>query len=184
MSTAQPIKLTYAEYRQLPDDGKRYELIDGDLYVTPSPVWTHQRISFWIAYRIGGWIAERDLGQMQAAPLDVILAGDTVVQPDHVFIRKERLATVVDRWVHGSPDLVIEILSPNTAGRDQLLKRHAYARNEIPEYWLVDPDARTVTVLGLKGRHYAQLGSVSGDRPIPSRILAGLDVNAAELFRD
>ncbi|MBI4871301.1 MAG: Uma2 family endonuclease [Candidatus Riflebacteria bacterium] len=177
-------RITYAQYRQLPDDGKRYEVIDGELYVTPSPVWTHQRISFWITCLIGGWIEQNGLGCLQSAPLDVILSDDTIVQPDHLFIRKERVPTIVGQWVHGQPDLAIEILSPSTAGRDQVVKRSAYARHGISEYWIVDPETRSVTVLVLKGKHYAKLGSVCGDRFISSSVLSGLPVHAADLFRD
>ncbi|MBI2945003.1 MAG: Uma2 family endonuclease [Candidatus Wallbacteria bacterium] len=177
-------RITYAEYCQLPDDGRRYEVIEGELFVTPSPVFRHQRISHWITRLVAAWAEDHGLGAFVAAPFDTILAESTIVQPDHVFIRKERLGTVIKKWAHGAPDLVIEILSPATASRDHVTKRQAYAKHRIPEYWLIDPDACTVTVLTLQGEHYDKIGCAVGDVPIPSKVLAGLPVLACDLFRE
>lgn len=184
MPLPQAERITYAEYKQLPEDGKRYEVIDGELHVTPSPSWVHQRISYWITRLVGSWIDDRGLGVLQAAPLDVIMASELIVQPDHIFIRKARIRQLVDRSVHGAPDLVVEILSPSTAGRDQIIKRAVYAREGIQEYWIVDPEARAVKVLTLEEGHYFEAGSVTGDRALPSRVLEGLPVHACDLFQE
>jgi len=139
------LKLTYQDYVLLPDDGKRYEILDGDLYVTPSPTARHQRISLNLVLVLARHVQTHMLGEVIAAPLDVILAEDSIAQPDILFISNERLPIVRD-WVHGAPDLVIEILSPGTRDRDRTLKRHLYARHGVRELWLVDPDARSVEV--------------------------------------
>jgi Uma2 family endonuclease len=142
------IKLTYQDYVLLPDDGKRYEILDGDLYVTPSPTARHQRVSRNLFMSLGQHVRDNGLGEVFFAPLDVILAEESIAQPDILFISNERLPIVRD-WVHGAPDLVIEILSPGTRERDRTLKRHLYARYGVRELWLVDPEARTVELFHL-----------------------------------
>ena len=139
------LKLTYQDYVLLPDDGKRYEILDGDLYVTPSPTARHQEVSFNLALAMGQYVKTHGLGKVLASPLDVILADDSIAQPDLLFVSNERLPIVRD-WVHGAPDLVIEILSPGTRDRDRTLKRHLYARHGVRELWLVDPEARSVEI--------------------------------------
>ncbi len=142
------LKLTYQDYVLLPDDGKRYEILDGDLYMTPSPTARHQRVSRDLFLALAQHVQTHMLGEVLAAPLDVILADDSIAQPDILFISNERLPIVRD-WVHGAPDLVIEILSPGTRERDRTLKRHLYARYGVRELWLVDPEAKTVEVFRL-----------------------------------
>ncbi|MBI4573246.1 MAG: Uma2 family endonuclease, partial [candidate division NC10 bacterium] len=136
------------DYVLLPDDGKRYEILDGDLYVTPSPTARHQRLSRNLFLALAQHVQTHMLGEVLAAPLDVILAEDSIAQPDILFISNERLP-IVRNWVHGAPDLVMEILSPGTRDRDRTLKRHLYARHGVRELWLVDPEARTVEVFAL-----------------------------------
>jgi Uma2 family endonuclease len=142
------LRLTYQDYVLLPDDGKRYEILDGDLYVTPSPTVRHQRTSRNLFLALAEHVRAQALGEVLAAPLDVILADDSIAQPDILFISNERLPIVRD-WVHGAPDLVIEILSTGTRERDRTLKRHLYARHGVRELWLVDPEARTAEVYSL-----------------------------------
>lgn len=142
------LKLTYQDYVLLPDDGKRYEILDGDLYVTPSPTARHQKVSVNLFLGLSQHVRANGLGEVFYAPLDVILADDSIAQPDLLFISNERLPIVRD-WVHGAPDLVIEILSPGTRDRDRTLKRHLYARYGVRELWLVDPEARTAEVFAL-----------------------------------
>ena len=145
---ATKLKLTYQDYVLLPDDGKRYEILDGDLYVTPSPTARHQKISMNLSLALVQHVKANGLGEVFYAPLDVILADDSIAQPDILFVSNERLPIVRD-WVHGAPDLVIEILSPSTRQRDRTLKRHLYARYGVRELWLVDPEIKTVEVHSL-----------------------------------
>lgn len=142
------LKLTYQDYVLLPDDGKRYEILDGDLYVTPSPTARHQKVSMNLTLALARHVRDNGLGEVFFAPLDVILADDSIAQPDILFVSNERLPIVRD-WVHGAPDLVIEILSPGTRDRDRTLKRHLYARHGVRELWLVDPEAKSVEVHSL-----------------------------------
>jgi Uma2 family endonuclease len=140
---------SYAEFARLPDDGKRYEVIDGELYVTPSPNPVHTRIAFNLAQLLEAFAAKHQLGWVVPAPVDVLLGEDDYVQPDVVFLRRERGAKVTERGIEVPPDLVVEVLSPSTAFRDRGLKRERYARFGVPEYWIIDPAARRVEVYHL-----------------------------------
>ena len=140
---------SYAEFARLPDDGNRYEVIAGELFVTPSPSPVHTRIAFNLARILEAFVAAHDLGWVTPAPVDVLLGEDDYVQPDVVFIRREHGKEVTDRGIEFPPDLVIEVLSPSTAFQDRGLKRERYARFGVPEYWIIDPTARRVEVYHL-----------------------------------
>ncbi len=140
------IKFTYADYRNTPDD-KRYELLDGDLVMIPAPVTAHQRVSRDLTLLLGQSVEHTGAGEVFVAPLDVVLSDTDVVQPDLLFVSNERAHIITEENVQGAPDLVVEILSPSTAERDQTFKRSLYARHGVKEYWLVDTDAKSVTVL-------------------------------------
>lgn len=141
-------KLTYQHYVLLPDDGKRYEILDGDLSVTPSPMARHQAISVNLILTLGQHVRTNRLGAIFTASLDVILAHDPITQPDTLFVSNDR-RPIVRNWVHGAPDLAIEILSPDTRERDRTLKRRLYVRQGVQELSLVDPEAKTAKVCAL-----------------------------------
>lgn len=181
MGAPQPVRLTYSDLQQVPEDGQRYEIIDGRLYVTPAPATRHQRILVRFTQTV---VAQADaMGTWLVAPCDVVLGDGTVVQPDALFVKKGRETFIIrEMALHGPPDLVVEILSPGTAQRDRTVKYQAYAENGIQEYWLVDPETEVVTVHTLDGGVYGELCSVNGDRLILSSVLEDLDVLAHELF--
>jgi len=144
------IKFTYRDYKSLPEsETKRYELIEGELIMVPSPNIYHQRISGRIEFLLRDFVEKNKLGEVFYAPCDVHL-GDNVVQPDILFISKEHSYVIIKEEVKGAPDLVIEILSPATAKRDRTIKRALYARYGVSEYWLVDPEKKIIEVLTLK----------------------------------
>jgi Uma2 family endonuclease len=140
---------SYAEFARLPDDGNRYEVIDGEIFVTPSPHPVHIRIAFKLAFLLEAFVEAHDLGWVSPAPVDVLLGENDYVQPDLVFVRREKGAYITDRGIEVPPDLVVEVVSPSTAFRDRGLKRERYARFGVPEYWIVDPGARRVEVYRL-----------------------------------
>jgi Uma2 family endonuclease len=140
---------TYAEFARLPDDGNRYEVIAGELYVTPSPSPVHTRIAFNLASLLEAFVARHDLGWVTPAPVDVLLGESDYLQPDVVFVRRERGAEITDRGIEVPPDLVVEVLSPSTAFRDRGLKRERYAEFGVPEYWIIDPGAGRLEVYRL-----------------------------------
>jgi Uma2 family endonuclease len=184
MGRPQEIQLTYADYRELPEDGRRYEIIHGSLEVSPSATLIHQTIVSRLMAMLLPFIEGRKLGRLLTAPMDVILSQDTVVQPDLLFIAAPRLKDMGGDFVHGAPDLVIEVLSPGTQARDRGVKRHLYARFGVREYWQVDPDGRSVTILGLKGKAYREVAAGTGDAPLSSSVLEGFTLVPSKIFQD
>jgi len=131
-------KYTYEDYLKTPED-KRYELIEGELLMTPSPITSHQRISRKIEFLIEKFVTENDLGEVFYAPYDVHLDDENVVQPDIMFISKGRSKIIGEKNLLGAPDLVVEILSESTAYRDLIQKKKLYAKFGVKEYWIVVP---------------------------------------------
>ena len=140
-------RLTYEDFRLFPDDGKRHELIDGVHYVTPSPVLRHQQLIGRLHLAIGGFLETRpDVGQVFLSPLDTVLSAWDVVEPDLLFVAADQLNILTEANVQGAPALVVEVLSPSTRKRDLGIKRQLFERGGVREYWLVDPNARALTV--------------------------------------
>ena len=143
MGTTQPVvKFTYEDYRTAPPD-RRYELLDGDLVMVPAPNLKHQTVQLELATQLTRFIKDRALGKLFIAPCDVVLSDTDVVQPDLLFVSREREHLLSGgENVRGAPDLVIEILSPATADRDRGYKHALYGRHGVMEYWLVDRPPR------------------------------------------
>ena len=159
---------TYADYAALPDDGNRYEIIAGVLYMTPAPGTGHQSVSARLVTFLVTHVEFAGLGRVFAAPVDVELAPDTVVQPDIVVILSANLDRITPSRIIGAPDLVVEILSPGTAGYDRREQQDAYARAGVGEYWIVDPGAQTVELLTLEQGGYRSHGVFRGQARLPS----------------
>ena len=162
---------TYADYAALPDDGNRYEIIAGVLYTTPAPGAGHQSVSARLVTFLVTHVEFAGLGRVFAAPVDVELAPDTVVQPDIVVILSANLDRITPSRIIGAPDLVVEILSPGTAGYDRREKQDAYARSGVGEYWIVDPGAQTVELLTLDQGGYRSHGVFRGQARLPSSVV-------------
>ena len=141
-----PAKLTYADYELFPDDDLRHEIIDGEHYVTASPITRHQRISRDLLYLIQSHLNTHPIGEVFGAPFDVVLSFTDVVVPDLIYLSKRRAHLLTVKNLQGAPDLVVEILSPSTRPRDEQLKRDLYERVGVAEYWLVDPDGDFLTI--------------------------------------
>jgi len=140
-------QITWDDVQQLPDDGNRYEAIEGALYMTPAPSVRHQTISFRLQREIARLLVDPGHGWVWYAPIGVRFPGTGEgVQPDLVFVSKGRRGIVAPDEIKGPPDLVVEILSPGTAARDRDLKRRLYERQGVTEYWIVDPDVEAVDV--------------------------------------
>jgi Uma2 family endonuclease len=142
---------TFEEFARLPDDGNRYEVIAGELYVTPPPDITHQEASARFNWLLRGFATEQHaLGRVWYAPLAVMLGDGDYLEPDIVFLLKEHEHYRTRRAIEGPPDLVVEILSPTTARQDRGIKRQRYAHFGVTEYWIVDTDRRRVEVYRLQ----------------------------------
>jgi len=177
-----PIKLTYEDYAALPDDGRRYEVLDGELEVSPAPSTRHQGVSgnlFWVLH---GHVRERGLGKVYCAPIDVILAPATVVQPDLVFVAAGREAIVTERAIEGPPDLVVEILSSWSVLRDRVAKAALYARYGVRQYWVVDPEARILEVYQLEGAAYRLVATHEGAARVRTVLLPDLEIDLAGVW--
>ncbi len=150
MDTAvkKPIKFTYEDYLHFPED-KRYEIIDGEVHMVPSPGPYHQDISWRLELTISTFVEKNGLGKIYHAPLDVVFSETDVVQPDIMFISKERLNIITEKNVQGAPDLIVEIISPTSEYRDRVIKRKLYSKYEVKEYWLVDLEKKEIEVMGL-----------------------------------
>lgn len=177
---------TYEDYLRLPEDGNRYEVIRGSLYVTPPPIYDHQFILWQLDQTLGRLVHEQRLGVVLMAPFAVRLPariGDPV-EPDLVFLRTGRQPRSGDKFFQGSPDLVIEVLSPSTRRRDQTIKLDAYQDAVVPECWIVDPMARTIVihVLGDDRRRYVELCRGAEGETVRSRVLPGLEIRVGDLF--
>ena len=182
MVTAQPTtKLTYADYCRTPDD-ERYELLDGELIVAPAPNSAHQITVMELGTLLHMFVKARGLGQVFSAPYDVVLSETNVVQPDLLFVSNERAHIRTSANVRGAPDLVIEILSPSTASRDWGEKRDLYAEYGVREYWLVDPDTRTVTVLLLDDGVFVEVARYSAGAILSSPTLTSFTANLDDIF--
>ena len=129
-----PIKLTYEDYVDLPDDGRRYEILDGELEVSPAPAPRHQSVSLNLLRILDRHVEERGLGRLYYAPIDVILAPTTIVQPDLLFIAAGRESIVTGKAIEGPPDLMVEIISPWSGRRDRVAKATLYARYGVRHY--------------------------------------------------
>ena len=178
----QPRLLTFEDLERLREETTdRLELIDGELYVTPSPTPLHQFVSGRLEFLFQQRVRELGYGLVFDAPLDVRLATRTIVQPDLIIVLPDRRPIVTGARVEGAPSLVVEIASPSTRALDRVTKRATYAWYGVPEYWLVDPDAGTVTVCSDPREGHYRNERVTTDNAV-SEIVPGLSVDLAELF--
>jgi Uma2 family endonuclease len=173
---------TYDEYAALPDDGHRYEIVNGVLVMIPAPTPEHQEIIGEIYSALRTHIKLAGLGRVFMGPIDVYLGPKKVFQPDVVVILNEHLDRVQAKKIVGAPDLAVEVASPSTVAFDRLVKYEIYARAGIAEYWIVKPTRRTVEVLALENGEYRSLGIFNGQAILPSRIAPGLSVPVEQFF--
>lgn len=172
---------TYEDLVSLPDDGRRYEIIDGELFELPSPTSAHALVIMALV-RMLLPLLDALRGDVLVAPLDVFFGGANPVQPDLVIVLPEGPARIVTRGVAGAPDLLIEVLSPSNRPHDREIKRALYAAGGVREYWLVDPEARTLEILQLSGNRYQQASFSSGEGMATSPVLGQLPIPMQELF--
>ncbi len=174
-------KFTYEDYKNAPED-RRYELLDGELVEMPSPKEIHQRLVLLLGSLFLNFVSTNDMGKAYIAPFDVILTDTDVVQPDVMFISNERARIITEDNIRGAPDLVIEILSSSTAGRDRHFKRTLYERHGVKEYWMIDPEAKNITVL-LLGENGFELVAIYGEgQTLTSPTLLGFSLNMDDIF--
>lgn len=175
------VRFTYNDYLLLPED-KRYEILDGELYVVAAPNIKHQRVSRELEAVLLQHTKQNGLGEVFYAPCDVILSEENVLQPDILFVRKERLGIIGEANLQGPPDIVVEILSEGTRRKDLEVKKKIYAHFGVPEYWIVDPEANTVEVLVWSELGYVTAGVHGKNDSLSSPTLPDFKLALSEIF--
>lgn len=176
--------VTYEEYRYLPLVEPTYEIINGRLHMVPAPTPYHQTLVVRLVQALHEFVAARQLGYVLTAPCDVVFSQTDVLQPDVFFVSRQRRFVIGEQNIWGAPDLVIEVLSPATQERDRIAKLAVYARHGVPEYWLVDPANRTVTVLRWTANGYETVGVYDESAVLVSPLLPDLRLPLAGIFAE
>jgi len=176
---------TYEDWLRLPDDGYRYEVLDGELYMTPPPTTDHQTALGNLFADLLNFTRKRQLGRVFIAPCGVSLPGQPVpVQPDIFFVSREHKSIVDKEYVKGAPDLVAEVLSPSNWSYDRREKFRAYLAAGVPEYWIVDYRARMVEVFHAEEGEYVLLGKYGPGETARSVVLTGFDILTDDIFAE
>ena len=181
------VKLTYDDYVLFPEDGMRHELIDGEHYVTPTPKRKHQAIAMNLSGMIWSYLQQHPIGRIFSAPFDVILSHFDVVEPDLLYLSRERMAEIeTTPWVKGAPNLVVEIGSESTRKRDETVKLRLYDRFGVSEYWVVDPWVDAVRVYRRVDDRFERALELSGQGgdTLTTPLLPGLELPLAKIFED
>ncbi|EDN66072.1 protein containing DUF820 [Beggiatoa sp. PS] len=174
---------TYADYLNLPDDGRRYEIIERVLYVSNAPSLDHQFTVVKLVSQMDVFVTQNKLGYVLTAPYEVHLSEKSKpVQPDVLFIKTEKWPTPEAKFFEGPPDLIVEVLSPSTRRVDQFIKFRAYEKAQVPEYWIANPKTRSIQVFTLENQEYVLLGEFIEDETIESKILTELKIKTNSLF--
>jgi len=177
------IFVTYEQYVQMPDDGRRYEILEGVLQMmTPSPTTRHQRVSGNLYFILRDHLVKNDLGEVFDAPLDLVLSSTCVLQPDLIYVSHARKEIVTEKNIAGAPDLVVEIISPATASVDRVTKAQIYARYGVPYYWVVDPDQKTVEEFRLERGIYFLVRLWEGGAKFTPELFPGLELEPSRVF--
>ena len=175
-------RINYEHLKQLPDDGKRYEIVDGELLVSPSPNRRHQRCTqnIYVFFRRA---EEAGYGEAYIAPFDVVFDFYNVTEPDVIFVSNERLGIITEDNIQGVPDIVVEVLSPGTRHRDEGIKLGLYGRMGVKHYLMSHPTEQVIYRYELGPDGYRELPALrAGDR-LTSPIFGDLSVDVADLFR-
>lgn len=175
-------KFTYEDLQSIPQDRNRYEIIDGDLLVSPAPVPYHQIILVNLYRDLSAWIEQHGLGEILFAPVDVVFSSSTVLEPDLIFVSHERLSIIGEKNIGGSPDLVVEILSESTAHVDRGVKLKQYALSGVKEYWMLDPEAKTAEVYKAEENAYQSVGHYTEGQSLTSSLFPGFTLPVAAPF--
>lgn len=177
------IQFTYDDYLLFPDDRNRHQIIEGEHYMTPSPILYHQDISRNLQKILVEFVEAHNLGKIYDAPVDVVLSDINVVVPDLVFVSGANASILLEKYIAGAPDLIVEILSESTKRIDLDLKLKLYAKFGVPEYWIVDPKKKTVSVYRLAEGGYSEKKVFAETEELISSTFPDLRVPLTVVFR-
>ena len=182
MALPRNIRFKAADIWDTPEDGNRYEVIDGQLCMTPPPVPEHQAASGALHEYIGPYVRRHRLGRLYAAPIGVELDDENGLQPDLVYVSAERLGIIGKRGIECPPDLVVEILSPSTRRRDRGIKMRRYAAAGVPHYWIVDPRRQALEAYQLAEQGYELTGTYGPGSVFHPALFPGLEIPIDDLW--
>ena len=178
----QRLVFTYEDYAELPDDGRRYEIIDGELLMSPAPTPNHQMIIGNLFAVVFNYLRAQPIGKVILAPVEVYFSETNILQPDIVFISAERSGIIESAQIRGVPDLVVEVLSPGTEKRDRTVKLKTYAKFGVREYWMVKEETGVIEVLRLQEGRLEPAGSYDKSQKLTSPLFPGLEILVEEVF--
>jgi Uma2 family endonuclease len=178
--------MTYDAYAALPDDGKRYEVIEGELCLVPAPNMKHAQVSRNLAFALWAFVSPRKQGQVFLAPFDVILSETNVLQPDVLYVSKNRLNILSQIGASGAPDIAAEVLSPSTRRRDEVTKLRLYESFGVDEYWIVDLAKSAIRTYRRSGKKLAQVAELANEKGVTltTPLLPGLAIPLEAIFED
>jgi len=178
------LKWTYEDLLLFPDDGKRHELIDGEHIMSPSPFTKHQRISRNLSVVFCNFLKKYKLGEIFAAPMDVVLSDIDVVEPDLLFIASEHASIITEKHIMGVPDLVVEIISTGSRKTDEIIKRRLYEQFGVKEYWIIDPELESVKVYRMQEVGFVRVAELSAENEgaLATPLLPELIIPLSDIF--
>ena len=173
----------YSDMKSIPEwpEGPMVEIIQGELYMAPSPQIKHLRISRNLEFIIHNYTREHNLGEVLNAPIDVVLSDENVVIPDIIFILEKNKEIIGDKNIKGIPDLIVEILSSNVK-LDKVTKKELYEKFKVPEYWIIDPITETISVYLFSGNKFILRNYKKGEI-ISIKTIKGLEVDTTNIFK-
>src|SRR6266576_4041096 len=169
-------RYTYDELvAELPETNQPHELWDGELIISPAPFFSHQKIALRFYRTLDDWVMLRDLGEVVASPIDMVLSPHRAVQPDVAFIAKERL-NIIQRVIMGPVDLAAEVISLGGRNRDRIEKRDLYEQYGVKEYWIIDPEPQMIEVLHMVNSRYELAMRCGTGATAASCLLPGFEI--------
>ncbi|MDQ7825774.1 MAG: Uma2 family endonuclease [Candidatus Eremiobacteraeota bacterium] len=176
------IVLTYEDYLTLPNDRNRYEILEGELVMTPSPTTVHQKVSQNLEFIIISYLREHPVGSLYHAPVDVLLSDISVVVPDILFVAQQRASLISERGIEGAPDLIVEILSPGTAKYDRVSKMQIYGKRGVEWYWIVDHKEKTIEEYHNEKGSFRLVRKASADEDFHPGLFPGLVIPLSKVW--
>jgi Uma2 family endonuclease len=173
---------TYQDYLDLPDDGNKYEIIEGELIMSPAPFTIHQIVKGNLYFEMRKFIVDKKIGTIFDAPTDVVLSETNIVQPDILFILKDNSYIITDANIKGVPDLVVEVISPSTGYYDLTSKKDIYEKFGVREYWIVDPKKQRIEIYENTGQKFELNQRAEKEGKITSQVLKGLQLSLKKIF--
>ncbi len=181
MQRALNARLTYDDYAAIPTDGKTYQILDGEVYVTPAPSPFHQRASKRLQRQLEAYFETSGAGEVFNAPIDLILSNHDVTQPDIVVVADK--SSITRRGIEALPLLIVEVLSPSTEKFDRQVKARHYAALGVPHYWVLDPDQRRLECYTNVDGTFVLSASGEGDAQVVVPVFAGLTIDLGVIWR-